>query len=245
MHSSIYLLLIRMNWANELGKAIRMARIRMAGSAPARGALGYKFLRGGTLFVDGGAGERSQDELDEAYYRGDPQKPVRKDGQRPVDHVWKKVADHPISEGGQHGGPRTRTEASARSRIEPNGADADEEAPHDEDGNCARRHVVPEVLHGCGAIRGQDSAVGDIFENVNDDPRHDPTCNDAAPIDFSHGLPPVDSEFHGRSRLDWLREKPLPAQQVLNCRIGRGPLRMGRVYDDHPNMRNGANLMPA
>src|SRR6266566_2229039 len=155
--------------------------------APARGALGYKFLRGGALFVDGGASEGGQDEFDETHDRGDPQKPVREDGQRPVHQIWKKVADHPISEPRQHGGSRTRTEASARSRIEPNCADAYEEAPDDEDGNCTRRHLAPKVLHGCGPIRSQDSAVGDIFENVNDDPRHDPTCNDAAPIDFSHG----------------------------------------------------------
>ena len=62
-----------MNWANELGKAIRMARIRMAGSAPARGALGYKLLWGGALFVDEGAGERRQDEFDETYDRSDRQ----------------------------------------------------------------------------------------------------------------------------------------------------------------------------
>src|SRR6266571_8259685 len=155
--------------------------------APGRGALGYKFLRGGALFVDVGAGEGGQDEFDETHDRGDPQKPVREDGQRPVHQIWKKVADHPISEPRQHGCSRAGAEASARRRIEPNGADAYEEAPDDEDGNCTRRHWAPKVLHGCGPIRGQDSAVGDIFENVNDDPRHDSACNDAAPIDFSHG----------------------------------------------------------
>ncbi len=45
----------------------------LGAGAPARGALGYKFLRGGTLFVDVGAGERGQDEFDEAYDRSDRQ----------------------------------------------------------------------------------------------------------------------------------------------------------------------------
>ena len=41
--------------------------------APGRGAPGYKFLRGGTLFIEVGASERRQDEFDETHDRSDRQ----------------------------------------------------------------------------------------------------------------------------------------------------------------------------